>query len=219
MSPRVATALILAFVGAVALGYGAGGAVRASGLTTARVTSTPTPVRSFPSTAGGPDLTALAEKCTTLTTGKVADYLQPDALIHGTEQDPRTHQTLPVLRTIFTTVIPVDRPPFSITATVQQAGLGGGSGSQPIDKMGSVQFWMYWDGSTLDKGVRHWNGQKWVMAINNDAPTLTAQLLHNSAAFHSSEVRTGDLFAIVTSDAGGCAALGVDEEGRPASGF
>ncbi|MGB2940937.1 MAG: hypothetical protein WBD38_11640 [Candidatus Dormiibacterota bacterium] len=223
MSPRAALALLLTFVGALALGYGGTQAIRATQATSPVASSTPAG-RASPSPAGPAptpslDLTGLAHRCASIPTGTVAAYLQPATLIHGTEPDPRTGQNLPVLRTTIDAEVPATRPAFSIAAAVQESGKSAGGGAQPVDRMGSLQLWMYWDGTQLHKGVRRWTGSSWAMAVDGDATSLTIELRTHSAAFHSGDVKTGATFAVVTADSGGCTALGVDSQGRPASGF
>jgi hypothetical protein len=102
---------------------------------------------------------------------------------------------------------------------VQEPGKSPGGGPQPPDRMGSIQFWMFWDGSQLHKGLRRWNGSTWAVSVDDAASSLTGELRTHSAAFHSGDVRPGTTFAVVTADSTGCAALGLDNQGRPVSGF
>jgi hypothetical protein len=207
--------LALVAIGVVA-GAGAGVFVALKLATPARPTPTPSP--SF-AVATGPDLTPLAERCQSVPSGTLATYLQPATLIHGTEPDPRTHASLPVVRSTFDAEIPPERPSFSITAVIQAPGQGSGAGGTPIDRMGSLQLWVFWDGSQAHKGVRRWNGKAWTMATDDAAPSLTIELQKHSVAFHSADIQGGSTFAFVTADAGGCGALGLDADGRPATGF
>ena len=220
MSARAALALLLIFFGAATAGYGGTAAARAA---STKARASPVTGQATPSTAAatpGLDLTALAARCAAIPTGTVAAYLQPATLIHGTEPDPRTQATLPVLRTTIDAEIPAERPPFSITAAVQEPGRSPGGGPQPIDRVGSIQFWMFWDGtSQLHKGLRRWDGSAWTMAVDEAAQSLTIELSKHAAAFHSGDVRPGATFGVVTADSNGCAALGLDNQGRPASGF
>jgi hypothetical protein len=217
MTLRSALALLLLLAGGLGLGYGGVQAARS-------VSAGPSPHAAMPtSTAESPsptiDLAALAEACATVPGGRVAAYLEPATLIHGTEPDPRTQQTMPVLRATFDNEIPAARPTFSVAAVVQEAGRSAGAGARPIDNMGSLQLWLYWDGDQLHKGLRRWSGTAWMMAVDDGAGTLTIELHNHSAAFHSGDVKAGATFAVVTADAQGCAALGLDSQGRPASRF
>jgi hypothetical protein len=167
----------------------------------------------------GPDITTLARACGAIPGGHVAPYVQPASLVHGTEQDPRTQANLPVIRMLMDAEVPVARPPFSVTGAVQASGKPAGDGPAPIDRLGSTQLWLHWDGASLHKGVRRWSGTAWVMAVDDDASTLTIELRSHSAAFHSADITPGATFAFVTADTGGCAALGLNAEGRPAIAF
>lgn len=181
--------------------------------------STPAPAASLSPSPTGPDITTLARACSAIPGGQVAPYLQPASLVHGTEPDPRTQASLPVVRMIVDAEVPVARPAFSLTGVVQAPGKPPGDGATPIDRLGSLQLWLQWDGAALHKGIRRWSGTAWSMQVDNDAGTLTIELRTHSAAFHAADLIPGSTFAFITADAAGCGALGLNAEGRPAVGL
>ena len=182
----------------------------------------PAPPPASPATTAQPEalaprdpVTALADRCAAIPGGAVPAYLQVAALTTGTGTDPRLHVTAPyvAIRTaqpVGTT--PRALPPFSFAAVLlpPAAAPPAPSPGLAVDRAGTTQLWMTWDGAAFHKAVRTWGGQGWVTATDTQAGSLTAVLTSNGAAFYDSRLGDGGRVGVITASAAGCSAFALD---------
>lgn len=204
-----------AFGVALAVGWGAGFAVTydggdprttrsASPTGRAPAGSTPAPATATTSEVVGLDLTALAAECAVVPQGDVPGW-RPSDPTSGVAPHPDTGdpaRSLAVRLEGFTRV--EGSPPFSLAAVIEQSGREVGSGSAAIDALGSAQLWARWDGSTLHRGVRTWDGTAWVMRQGSAASDLAVVFSSASARFFWTSLESGDGFEFVLASDGAC---------------
>jgi hypothetical protein len=164
-------------------------------------------------------LTVLADACRTLTSGAGAPYLAIAAVSNDNAVDPRTRVPTPRVGILTTQAISPSqgKAPFAIVAVVLPAGDSSPTRGLAVDRAGTVQLWISWDGTALHKGIRTWDGRSWRMADERDPASnaLTIALDGNTASFYWAGLRPGTRVGFVTADAAGCSARSLDATGRP----
>ena len=162
-------------------------------------------------------LTRLAASCTAVPTGSPAPFLVVGKVGTGTDPDPRTSVPtrwvgIGFAQSIGPTVRTATQ--YSITAVLLPSGTTASTKGAPIDRAGSLQLWIFWDGSSFHKGIRTWDGKAWHMADETDhaSDALTIQVQTTGAAFYWAGLQPGERYGFVTADAGGCSsgALGAN---------
>ncbi len=192
-------------------------AATASTRPTAPATGAPaaTPIAS--PTARRVDPTILSGTCAAIPTGTVAPYLLLDRVGSGVDTDPRTQALTPWVGAAGPGQIPAqgERKELSFAAVVSPAGQPSGTGPRPIDRMGAIQLWAYWDGGALHKGLRTWNGSSWDMKVDAEADAMTLALRANGVVFYWAGLRAGDRFGFVSAETSACRGVAIDASGAP----
>lgn len=172
------------------------------------------PVGSATTTATSP-----TEPCPTVPSGDVAAYLEPVTTGSGTSADPRTTLATPWvgidLRSVITPT--AGKPPFAVTAVLLPDPSIRAVGAGALDRAGTLQLAVVWDGVALHKRVRRWDGHTWRLADESDPSTanLTIALGGTEATLYWPELTSGERFGFVTSDDHGCRAIGLDSALTP----
>jgi hypothetical protein len=161
-------------------------------------------------------LTRLTDACRSLPMGSVPAYLAVASVANDIGPDPRTQASTRRVGVVTAQSITPSqgKPAYSITAVLLPTGASAPTSGVPVDRAGTVQLWIFWDGTALHKGIRTWNGQSWRMTDENDPASnaLTISVGDNAASFYWAGLQAGERFGFVTADTGGCTAnaLGAD---------
>ena len=178
--------------------------------------SAPATVAATASPSAPVDPTVLAGACVSTTSGSVPPYLVMDKVGSGTDPDPRTQIPTRWVGAAGSGSIPAGaRPALSFVAILSRAGQPNGAGPRIIDRLGSLQLWAYWDGSSMHKGIRTFAGGTWQLLVDTQADALTADLHANGIALFWAGLRAGDRYGFVSSSASGCRPVALDAGGTP----
>ena len=137
----------------------------------------------------------------------------------GIQADPRSGK--PTRWVGVNLAAPIDTPErraaFSITAVLSDGSTSAPSLTAPIDRAGTVQLWIFWDGTHLHKGVRTWDGRGWLMVQDADpaGESFTIALGGNQATMFWSGLRPGQHYGFITADQAGCVATALDANLSP----
>jgi hypothetical protein len=208
---------IVVFVASLAVPFGVGYLITHSGASsgggtepTSAPTSTPTSTVSSPTTTTPRSpLTRLASACPSLPSGTVAPYLVIAKVESGTAADPRSSVNTRWVGIVFAQAIGAtlqSAQPYSITAVLLPSGAKAPATGAPIDRAGTVQLWISWDGTAFHKGIRTWDGAAWHMADETDpaSSALTIQVTTTDAKLFWAGLQPREPYGFVNADAGGC---------------
>src|SRR5207245_9026609 len=110
---------------------------------------TTVPPTSTTTEAAGP-LARLAGSCAAVPAGSVAPFLVVGKVGSGTAPDPRTSLSTRWVGIGFSQSIGAtlqSAAPYSVTAVLLPTGATAPTKGVPIDRAGTVQLWIFWDGS------------------------------------------------------------------------
>lgn len=157
---------------------------------------------------------ALADKCDTFPTGTVPPNLTPRQIVTGSARDPRTGKTLPVAAVQMGGDMGVsgnvlDSPPFTVTLALLPPSATPGRGDRLTDRIGAIQLWAFWDGDSLHKAVRTWDGSRWTTVSDGDADDLTAVAARLGMSFFWAGLANSGLYGAFVATSDGCVAEGL----------
>ncbi len=144
-------------------------------------------------------------------------YLQVTGVASAAAQpDPRTGAPARSVSSAFA-ASPLDRTePYAVVAVILPGGANPPTGQgRPIDRAGTVQLWLGFDGTAKRKGIRTFARGGWSMKQEADADTLTFAISARGVRFYWTGLQGGDRFGFVSAAGGGCSASGVDARMLP----
>ena len=172
---------------------------------TAPTTSSPAPTTVAPGVPAA-QITALAEACAPIPSGQVPAALAITAVARGTQAPPGAGGALPWVGLRFAAPVgpTLSGPPFSVTATLLPADAGPPAAGRPVDRVGTVQLWLWWDGSATHRAIRTFDGIGWQMRV--DPPDLQVSVTAQQIQFFSALIGASDGYGFVVSVPSGCEA-------------
>lgn len=212
--PRGPTAVAVAVLATVSTagGFGVGRELRDNGTKT----TSAHPARERPNNPKEQrdPILALADKCDVFPSGTVPPNLTPRHIVTSSARDPRTGQTLPVAAVRMDGDMGVsgnvlDSPPFTVTFALLPAVGEPGRGDRLTDRIGAVQLWAFWDGDSLHKAVRTWDGSRWTIVSDGDADDLTTVAGRLGMSFFWAGIADGERYGAFVATPDGCVAEGL----------
>jgi hypothetical protein len=209
---------IVVFVASLVVPFGIGYFITHSDASSSVAPPSPPTSEPVPTTTTPPSsLTKLALACPSLPSGTVAPYLVVAKVESGSAPDPRTSVVTRYVGITFAQPIGATLQaarPYSITAVLLPSGAKAPTTGAAIDRAGTVQLWISWDGTAFHKGIRTWDGTAWHMADETDPASgaLTIAVTTTDAKLYWTGLQPREPYGFVNADAGGCstAALGAN---------
>jgi hypothetical protein len=164
-------------------------------------------------------VTALADSCPQIPFGAVPDPLTLGTLSSGRSADPRSQAVTPSVALRYAAPLVQSfktQGPFAVVVAIATPGIPTDRGGVPVDRLGSTQLWAVWDGTTLAKAVRHFDGHQWTTLENAAAEPLTIEVNPTGVQFWWPTLRPSELAGAVLAVHGACAATGLGPNGAPA---
>jgi len=157
------------------------------------------------------DITHQAEACTNLANDALGK-LAPKGVSSGVALDPHRFIQAPYIGVGFAGTLgtfggPDSRAPYEVIGALYPPGVTTSPLGTPIDRLGAVQMWFGFDGTTSYKGLRRLVDGHWSMAIDQAANAMTVDAGPTSTLFFYPAIRPGWRFSMVVASAAGCKVL------------
>ncbi len=151
-------------------------------------------------------ITALAEACAPIPSGQVPGPLAITAVARGTQAPPGGGGALPWVGLRFAAPVgpTLSGPPISVTATLLPADAAPPVAGRPVDRVGTVQLWLWWDGSATHRAIRTYDGSAWQMRV--DPTDLQVSVTTQQVQFFSPTIGASDGYGFVVAVPSGCEA-------------